>query len=138
MIVLLKTIHMLALMFGAAASFGNLYIMMAKGPHDLPAPGFVNQLRLLFRLSALVAILTLWVSGVLLMFVKYGWWVGSFSFDAKIVFATVLLLIIGFLNLLAIRAPKGPGGPPSYVPILHMIGAVCLVLVVVFAVVAFG
>jgi len=36
MIVLLKSIHML----GEAASFGNLYIMMAKGPHDLPVPGF--------------------------------------------------------------------------------------------------
>lgn len=138
MIILLKTVHMLALLFGAAASFGNLYILMAKGPHDLPAPGFVNQLRLLFRITALGAILVLWVSGLLLTFVKYGWWVDSFSFDVKIVFASILLLIILFLNLLAMRVPKGPGGPPSYVPVLHMIGATCLVLAVVFGVAAFG
>jgi hypothetical protein len=138
MIIALKIIHLLALLFGAAASFGNLYILMAKGPHDLPAPGFVNQLRFLFRITALGAIVTLWASGILLMFAKYGWWVDSFSFDAKIVFATILLLIILFLNLLAMRAPKGPGGPPSYVPVLHMIGAACLVMAVAFAVAAFG
>ena len=138
MIIMLKTVHMLALLFGAAASFGNLYIMMAKGPHDLPAPGFVNQLRFLFRITALGAILVLWASGLLLMFAKYGWWIDKFSFDVKIVFASILLLIILFLNLLAMRAPKGPGGPPAYVPVLHMIGATCLVLAVVFGVAAFG
>ncbi len=138
MIISLKIIHLLALVIGAAAGFGNLYILMAKGPHDLPAPGFVNQLRLLFRLSALGAIIVLWASGLLLMFGKYGWWVSSFSFHAKIVFAASLTLIIVFLNLLAIRAPKGAGGPPSYVPVLHVIAATCLVLVVIFAVVAFG
>lgn len=138
MILLLKLIHMLALMFGTAASFGNLYIMMAKGPHDLPAPGFVNQLRFLFRITALVAILTLWASGVMLMFVKYGWWVDLFSFDAKIVFASIVLLIVLFLNVLAMRAPRGPGGPPSYVPVLHLIGAACLISAVVFAVFSFG
>ncbi len=135
---LLKLFHIFALMLGAAASFGNLYIMMAQGPHDLPSPGFTNQLRALFRVSALVAILVFWASGLLMMFTKYGWWVNSFSFDAKIVFAALLLLIILFLNLLALRAPKNSGGPPSYVPALHVIGSVSLVLAAMFAVLAFG
>ena len=74
----------------------------------------------------------------MLMFVKYGWWVDHFSFDAKIVFAAIVLLIVLFLNLLAMRTPKGPGGPPSYVPVLHMISAASLVLAVVFAVFSFG
>lgn len=134
----IKIVHLLALMFGAAASFGGLYILMAKGPHDLPAPGFTNQLRFLFRITGLVAIVTIWASGLLLLFVKYGLWVHTFAFDAKIVFATIVLLIVLFLNLLASRAPKGPGGPPGYVPILHMIGALSLILAMVFAVAAFG
>jgi hypothetical protein len=138
MVEIIKIIHLLALMFGAAASFGNLYIMMAAGPHDLPSPGFTNQLRFLFRITALVAIVTIWASGILLMFIKYGLWVHTFAFDAKIVFATIVLLIVLFLNLLAMRAPKGPGGPPSYVPVMHVIGAASLVLAVIFAVAAFG
>jgi hypothetical protein len=138
MVEIIKIIHLLALMFGAAASFGNLYILMASGPHDLPSPGFTNQLRYLFRITALGAIVTLWASGIGLLFIKYGLWEHSFAFDAKIVFAAIILLIIVFLNLLAMRAPKGPGGPPSYVPVLHVIGAVSLVLAVIFAVAAFG
>ncbi len=134
----IKIIHLLALMFGAAASFGNLYILMARGPHDLPSPGFTNQLRYLFRLTALAAIAIIWASGLLLMLIKYGWWIQSFAFDVKITFATVVLLIIAFLNLMAMRTPKNLGSPPSYVPVLHMIAAAGLVMTVVFAVIAFG
>ena len=135
---LLKILHFLALMFGAAASFGNLYMLMSKGPHDLPSPEFSNQLRLLFRITALGAIIVIWASGILLMLIKYGWWVNSFAFDAKIVFASIILLIILFLNLLAISTPKGPGGPPSYVAVLHMISAASLIFTAIFAVIAFG
>ncbi len=138
MVEILKTIHLLALMFGAAASFGNLYMLMARGPHDLPSPEFTNQLRYLFRLTALGAIAIIWASGLLLMLIRYGWWIQSFAFDVKITFATVVLLIIAFLNLIAMRTPKGPGGPPSYVPVLHMVGAASLVMTVVFAVITFG
>ena len=138
MVELIKIIHLLALMFGAAASFGNLYIMMAKGPHDLPAPEFANQLRTLFRFTALGAILVIWISGILLMLINYGWWVQSFAFDVKITFATIVLLIIIFLNLMAMRASKSTGGPPSYLPALHTIGAASLVLAVIFAVISFG
>jgi uncharacterized membrane protein len=138
MVEVIKIVHLLALMFGAAASFGNLYIMMAKGPHDLPAPEFANQLRTLFRLTALAAILIIWISGILLMLINHGFWVQSFAFDAKMTFATILLLIILFLNLMAMRSNKGSGGPASYVPALHTIGAISLIMTMVFAVISFG
>ncbi len=31
---LLKTLHFLARLFGSAASLGNIYLTLAKGPHD--------------------------------------------------------------------------------------------------------
>jgi hypothetical protein len=138
MVELIKIIHLLALMFGAAASIGNLYMMMAKGPYDLPAPEFTNQLRTLFRFTALGAIIVIWISGILLMLINYGWWVQSFAFDVKITFATIVLFIIIFLNLMAMRSTKSSGGPPSYIPVLHTIGAASLVLTVIFAVISFG
>ncbi len=138
MVELIKIIHLLALMFGAAASFGNLYMMMAKGPHDLPEPEFANQLRALFRFTALGAIIVIWISGILLMLINYGWWVQSLAFDVKITFATIVLLIIIVLNLMAMWSSKSSGGPPSYIPVLHTIGAASLVLAVIFAVISFG
>jgi len=138
MMLALKIIHLGALMLGSVASLGNLYVIFAKGPHDLPAPGFVNQLRYMFRLSALAAILLLWASGMLMLLIGYGGWVPGFAFSAKIVFASVLLIIIAFLNLMAWRTTAPHKSPPSYVPMLHFIGAPCLVFSMLFAVLAFG
>jgi uncharacterized membrane protein len=133
---LLKILHLLALLFGAAASLGNIYILLAKGPHDLPAPGFMNALRKWYRLTALVAIVTLWITGLLLTVMRYGW-VGGFAFNAKLAFATLLLAIIVYLNVMAASWARR-GGPPTHVQNLHIIGAGSLVMAVIFAVAAFG
>lgn len=132
----LKAIHLLALVLGSAASLGNVFLLLAKGPADLPAPGLVAGLRQWYRLSALVAILTLWVTGLLLAVIQYGWPTGL-AFNAKLLFATLLLAIILFLNFMALTWARS-GGPPSYVPALHITGAICLVFAVGFAVYAFS
>lgn len=134
---ILKTLHLLALVFGAAASLGNIYLMLAKGPHDLPAPALANALRKWYRLTALGAILTLWATGIVMLPLRYGFGVEGFAFNAKIALAGLLLAIIAYLNW---KAPVWArrGGPPAYVPALHMIGAASLLLAVIFAVAAFG
>lgn len=134
---LFKTLHLLALVFGAAASLGNIYLILAKGPADLPAPALANALRKWYRLTAAGAIVTLWVTGIILLPLKYGWRVESVAFDIKIALAGLLLAIIGYLNLMAGKWARR-GGPPSHVPALHLTGAASLLLTVVFAVAAFG
>ena len=137
MFMLLKIVHFLALIFGAAASFGNIYLALSAGPHDLAAPGFTNTLRKFYRLTALGAITVLWATGLLLMVWRYGLWVEGIAFNAKIMLAVVLTAIIFFLNLMAPGWARS-GGPPSYVPVLHWVGSTCLIGIVVFAVVAFN
>ena len=132
----LKIIHLLALVLGAGASLGNVYLLLAKGPADLPAPGLVAALRQWYRLSAFAAIVTLWVTGLLLAVMRYGW-VSGFAFNAKLAFATLLLLLIVWLNFMAPGWARR-GGPPGYVPALHVAGAALLVSAVVFAVIAFA
>lgn len=138
MFVLLKIIHIGALMFGSVASLGNLYMMLAKGPHDLPSPAFANKLRYLFRITGLIAILALWTTGPMLMFIKYGPWVDGTAFSAKMGFATLLLLIISFLNLMAWFSKTAHKGPPSYTPALLIVAAVALFSTMVSATIAFG
>lgn len=132
----LKIIHLLALVLGAGASLGNVYLMLARGPADLPAPGLVAALRQWYRLSALVAIVTLWVSGILLTLIRYGWVSGS-AFNAKLGFATLLAALIIWLNFMAPGWSRR-GGPPAYVPALHIGGAIMLVSAVILAVIAFA
>ncbi len=132
----LKAVHLLALVLGSGASLGNIYLMLARGPHDLPAPDLVNSLRKWYRLSALLAILTLWVTG-LLMSVSGDGWIDSSAFTLKLIFAAVLLAIIGFLNLMAAGWSRS-GGPPAWVPSLHVTAALCLIASVVAAAYAFA
>jgi len=138
MFILLKIIHIGALMFGSVASLGNLYMMFAKGSPDLPPPPLANKLRNLFRVTGLIAILALWVTGPMLMVIKYGPWVDGSAFSAKIGFATLLLIIISYLNLLAWRSKAPDQGPPSYVPKLHVIAVIALFSAMVSATIAFG
>jgi len=134
---LIKIIHLLALMFGSVASLGNIYLMLSKGPHDLDAPGYTNMLRKLYRLTALGAIIALWVSGLILLFGSFNGTMPGTTFHIKLLFVLILTLIILFLNFMASGWARR-GGPPSYVPALHWIGASSLMLTVIFAGVAFG
>ena len=117
-----KAIHLLALVFGSASALGNIYLAMAKGPHDLAAPGYTNTLRKAYRYTSLFAIIVLWATGLILLFGHHGVWVPGFAFNAKIAFALVLTAIIVFLNFMAPGWARS-GGPPGYVPVLHWIGA---------------
>ncbi|MCB1427867.1 MAG: hypothetical protein KDJ66_01920 [Nitratireductor sp.] len=131
----LKMLHLLALAFGSVSSLGNVYLMLSKGPHDLDAPGFTNMLRKLYRLTALGAIVTLWVTGLLMKFMRYGW-VPGLAFHAKIALALLLLAIIVFVNLMAPGWARR-GGPPAWVANVHVIAAASFLATVILAVLVF-
>ncbi|GIL02868.1 MAG: hypothetical protein BroJett030_27670 [Alphaproteobacteria bacterium] len=134
---ILKMLHLLALVFGAAASLGNIYLLLARGPHDLPAPALANALRKWYRLTALGAILLLWATGLVMLPMRHGFRVEGFALNAKIALAGLLLAIVFYLNW---KAPVWArrGGPPAYLPALHLTGAASLILAVIFAVAAFA
>ena len=136
MITTFKILHLVALMFGSLAALGNIYLALAKGPKDQAAAAFTNTLRKYYRLTGLAAIIILWASGLLLFFAKYGALVAGPAFSAKIAFVLLLTAITLFVNFMAPKWARS-GGPPSYVPTLHRIAAVSLLLIVVLAVVAY-
>lgn len=137
MIITLKMLHLLALVFGSLASLGNIYLGFANGPHDLDAPAYTNRLRKMYRITGLIAIITLWITGLALLLGKYGVWVPGFAFSAKIAFAVLITVYLLFVNLMSSGWAKA-GGPPSYMPMLTWISFLALVFTVVFAVAAFG
>ena len=132
----IKAIHFLALVLGAGASLGNIYLLLGRGPADLPAPELTNALRKWYRLSALVAILTLWATGLVLV-LSGDAYVAEAAFSYKIVFALALLGIIVFLNVMAPLWARR-GGPPQWVSSVHVAGTLCLLAAVTMAAYAFG
>jgi cytochrome bd-type quinol oxidase subunit 2 len=132
----IKAIHLLALVLGAGASLGNIYLMLARGPADLPAPALTNALRKWYRLTALVAILVLWLTGLLLVLTGDAY-VENTAFTYKIAFSLALLAIIVFLNVMAPMWARR-GGPPKWVSSLHVTATLCLLAAVTMAAYAFG
>lgn len=133
----LKIAHLLALVFGSAASLGNIYLALSQGPHELAAPAYTNMLRKLYRLTALGAIAVFWATGILMVFIRYGVWIDGYAFNVKIALVALLSAIIIYLNVMApIWARRG--GPPRYVPALHYSGTFLLLLSVIFAGFAFN
>lgn len=137
MFTLLKIVHVLALMFGSAASFGNLFLLFSAGPHDLAAPGFTNRLRKIYRLTALIAIGAFWFTGLLMVFLKHGMWVYETSFNIKVFCAFVLTISVIFLNIMAPGWSRS-GGLPSYVGSIHWLNAGLLIVIVILASFTFG
>jgi hypothetical protein len=133
----IKALHYLALAFGAGASFGNIFLMLAAGPHDLPDPGRTAALRKLYRTTALGAIAVLWLTGLVLLVFRHGGWVAGYAFGVKIALVAVLTAIILFLNLMAPRWARR-GGPPGWVANLHVVATFCLLSAIVLAAYAFG
>lgn len=137
MFALLKILHVLALVFGSVASLGQIYLLLSAGPHDLAAPGFTTTLRKFYKFTGVSAVTVLWVTGLLLLFGRYGLWIDGFAFNAKIALVVLLSLSILFINVMTPGWVR-KGGPPSYLKTLHWFNAVLLLAIVVFAVVAFG
>lgn len=133
----LKLFHFLALVFGAAASLGNVYLMLSKGPHDLDAPGFTNMLRKLYRTTALGAILLFWASGIPMYLWLHGFEAPGKVATLKLLSVLVLTGIVLFVNIMAPGWTRR-GGPPDYLSSIHWLAAGLLLLAVVCAPYAFG
>jgi uncharacterized membrane protein len=129
MFTLLKLVHLLALVFAATASLGNIYLFLSAGPHDLAAPGFTNRLRVLYRMTALGAVIAFWISGLLMLVFGHGFWVDGVLFGIKFGLAILISLSVIFLNVMAGGWARG-GGPPSYVKTLHWMNAIVFLLIV--------
>lgn len=137
MFITLKVLHLLALMVGSAAAFGNIYLGIAKGLHDPAAPKYTNTLRKIFRVNGLFAIIVLWVTGAILFVSKYGGKVEGGAFHGKMAFVILLTAIILFTNFMAPKWAKN-GGPPSYLPALSWVSAITLIIIVILAALTFS
>ena len=113
MFITLKLLHMLALLLGGAATLGPIVLQrsLALSGQTTPAPSTPLALRA-FGITGLLAILILWITG--LMMLSQGYDGASFGiwFAVKMLAATAILLAAITLNFLAARAARN-GTPPN-------------------------
>ena len=138
---ILLILHFLGLGAGFAASIGNnLVIMLVAKASPEEAAGLRRFPMAMMPISDFGLVL-LWITGIVLLWTKYGGVDGfgalPWSFWAKIVCVVLLTGLIGMVHMTVGRMKRGDMAVAARIPVYARIGAVLLLLIVIFAVMAF-
>lgn len=134
---ILLILHFFGLGAGFASSIGNFTVMqlIQASPGDAPVLGKVPPV--LARVGQ-VGLGLLWVTGLIMVWSRYG---GpgnlDWAFWLKIVCVILLTGLAIFLDLTVRRVRAGDMAAAAQLPLFGRIGAGLLVLIVIFAVIAF-
>ena len=101
MIWLVKFLHIFGLMLGSAAAFGSFAVARQVRLSAGAPPKELLALRPLFARTALVAIVLLWLTGLWLYVDAYAGVALGWAFHAKLGAATLLLVAIIAVNVVA-------------------------------------
>lgn len=141
MLVLLKFIHLLALMAGGASAIAPVILMrsLAKSGHSGPPPKVIALAGRGLALTGLVAIVTLWITGTLLLTTVFAGEDLGPVFGIKLLAATLVLAAVIWLNLAIAKAAR-TGTPPNPIVRNRMLIAsrASLVVAVLCAVIVFN
>lgn len=138
---ILLILHFLGLGAGFAVSVGNNVVMMlaAKAPPQ-EAAGLRRFPPFMTRVGD-IAIALLWITGIALLWTKYGGADGiaalPWAFWAKITCVVLLTALVGMIHMTLARIRRGDMSVAARMPIFGRVGAVLLLLIVIFAVMAF-
>ena len=138
----LVILHLLGFGAGFAGSLGNNVVIMlvAKAP-PAEAAGLRRFPMAMLPISD-IGLALLWITGIVLLFTKYGGVGGigtlPWPFWAKITCVLLLTALIGMVHMAVARMKRGDMAVAARLPVFARIGAVILLLIVIFAVMAFG
>ncbi|MGB2015704.1 MAG: hypothetical protein ACPID2_01695 [Candidatus Puniceispirillum sp.] len=132
LIVALKFFHYLSLFLAGGLGVANALLVKAHQKAGMPpAPPVQHTMLTLARLG-LVALVILWVTGIILTAQLYGSFNLGWAFHLKLLGATILLLVIAFLNIhLAVSARNGTPPNPKIMASIPYIARTSLAAVLI-------
>jgi hypothetical protein len=107
MLEILKTIHLLCLMLGGAASLGNAVLLKRVMAAGAPPPPMVAEAMKVLANMGLGAILVLWATGVPLAIMTGAFASGGIYFSLKLLAATAVLVIVPLMTWMRMQAAAG-------------------------------
>lgn len=129
-VVALKFLHYLSLFFAGGLGVANAILVKNHQKAETPPSPPVQKTMMTLARLGLVAIIILWVTGVLLTYQVYASFDLGWAFHMKLLGATVLLGTITFLNLhLTARARSGNPPNPKVMKLVPPIARASLVIV---------
>ena len=135
MFVVLKVIHIYALIIGAVGGMGTA-VIMAKA--DGPPSGQVVSVLGLFRKFGIWGVLILWITGLAMAFQEHGTLaLGPVFYVKLLAAAAMLVLILGSARIAAKARAAGTPPPGALLARLGQLGALMAFVAVVCAVIVF-
>ena len=138
-LILLKTLHYLAILFaGGVLVGGGLIQAIFTRANQIPDINVSKVLKILGYLG-LGALIILWITGILLSNIIYGGFVINTAFTIKILAAAFLLIISFTVNIHVYNSSKNNQPPnKSIMKIGTMLGRGLILIVLIGAAVAFN
>ena len=94
-----KFLHLISLFIAGGGGIGNAVIQsIYKKEGKIPEPHLAKSFRVLAFIS-LIAVIVMWVTGVILVILIYGGFNLGWSFHVKLLGATLILLTSLFINV---------------------------------------
>lgn len=107
MLEILKSIHLICLLLGGAASLGNAVLMKRVIAAGAPPPPLVADAMGALGRMGLGAVVVLWLTGVPMAVMTDAFANGGPLFSAKLLIATALLGIVPWMVLMRSQAAAG-------------------------------
>ena len=138
-LILLKTLHYLAILFaGGVLVGGGLIQAVFTRANQVPDINVGKVLKILGYLG-LGALIILWITGILLSSILYGGFAINTAFTIKIIAAAFLLIISFIVNIHVYNSSKNNQPPnKSIMKIATMSGRGLIIVVLLAAAIAFS
>jgi uncharacterized protein YhhL (DUF1145 family) len=138
-LILLKTLHYLAILFaGGLLVGGGLIQAVYARANQVPDINIAKVLKILGYLG-LASLIILWITGILLSNLIYGGFSINSAFTVKIIAAAVLLIISFIVNIHVYNSSKNNRPPnKSIMKVATMSGRGLIIIVLIGAAVAFN
>jgi len=141
MLLALKSLHILALLLGGASTIGGAVMQRAlqRSGHTGPLPAPVALAMRVFPMLGLIAIVTLWITGIWMYMGAYQGLSLGIWFHLKLALATVILGGSVFANMALVRAARGGPAPnPKALRATATAIRLSLILAIILAVLTFS
>ena len=131
-VVILKVLHYVSLFLAGGLGVANVLLFKNHQKARIPPAPPVQKTMLTLARLGLIAIVTLWLTGIPLTYTVYGSFDLGWPFHLKLFGATSLIGAVAFLNIyLTKRAEDGNQPNPKVLKIVPAIARASLVLVLV-------
>ena len=105
-IFILKFIHLISLFFAGGGAIGSAVIQsIYKKEGKVPEPHLAKGFRILAFLS-LLAVITMWVTGLIMLISIYGSFNLGWTFHMKLLGASLILIPVAYVNFHLQQASK--------------------------------